>query len=147
VWGHDDFFKIEIEVEHLLGSTPAAASSEPVWREKVVMPVLESSACADIRLLLRTFRGEAVEWQVLGSASLSIAALGAEDDEWLEVFAKRWASRPDLVPIASLNIKVPFSFSSINICSLCVLNGICCICIYKHARIIYTSLFLAPFAC
>ena len=37
----EDFVKCEIEVEHLLSSTTAAASAEPVWREKIVMPVVQ----------------------------------------------------------------------------------------------------------
>ena len=114
VWKDDDFFRCELEVEHLLGSTAAAVSAEPVWREKLVMPVLESSACVAVRLLLRTFRGANVEWQVVGSHEIPVASLvmpavsTGEDEEWMQVFAKRWPSKPDLVPTANLRIKLSY---------------------------------------
>jgi hypothetical protein len=113
-WKEDDFFRCELEIEHLLGSTAAAVSAEPVWREKLVMPVLESSSSVAVRLLLRTFRGTNVEWEVIGSHQLLVASLvtptvsPGEDAEWIQVFAKRWPSKPDLVPTANLRIKFSY---------------------------------------
>ena len=114
VWKDDDFFRCELEIEHLLGSTAAAVSAEPVWREKLVMPVLESGSSVAVRLLLRTFRGTNVDWEVIGSHQLLVASLvmptvsTGEDAEWIQVFAKRWPSKPDLVPTANLRIKFSY---------------------------------------
>jgi ankyrin repeat protein len=114
VWKDDDFFRCELEIEHLLGSTAAAVSAEPVWREKLVMPVLESGSSVAVRLLLRTFRGTNVDWEVIGSHQLLVASLvmptvsTGEDADWIQVFAKRWPSKPDLVPTANLRIKLSY---------------------------------------
>ena len=67
VWGDAEFFRLELEVEHLVSSTAAAASAEPVWRQKLVMPVLDSCASMDVRLMHRTFRGKNIEWVVVGT--------------------------------------------------------------------------------
>ena len=111
VWKDDDFFRVELEIEHLLSSTSAAASAEPVWREKVVMPVLNSTATLDVRVLLRTFRGKQVEWILVGSVALPVASLAKcadeenEEKEWVQLYAKRWASKPDLKPVGALRLK------------------------------------------
>ena len=113
VWKTEDFFKVELEIEHLLFSTSAAGSAEPVWREKVVMPVLESSAALDVRILLRTFRGKQIEWELVGSTTIPVASLAKSADapekgDWVQLLAKRWASRPDLKPVAALLIKTSY---------------------------------------